>query len=260
MSMTIGGTITVKNAFRWDYCLEQCLDSLLPLCDQINVIDSDSDDETLEFLEQKQSRNSTMRVLNYPWPNAPGDIDCILKKMNWGRERLDTDFHIHLEADEVLGAECYDYIRNAATTPNKVLGMSRLNFWKDDKTILAPGVILSPKVIRFAPKAYYMGGDAPHPLATQTEPQADWNAAHHCTIYHYGFLRHPKAYAAKYRDLMTNINGSDRVDGTTMDLLDKCAVDNSNWMQQIPGIPHQPFTGTHPKSMIPWLKERGYLA
>jgi hypothetical protein len=256
--MTIGATVTVKNAFAWDYCLDQCLDSLLPLCDQINVIDSDSSDRTVEFIKTKAILHPAITLLNYPWPNVPGDIDCILRKMNWGRERLSTDFHIHLEADEVLGQESYDYIRNAATIPGKVLGMKRLNFWLNPQTVLCPGVILSPMVIRFAPKDYYLGGDAPHPLATQTEPAADWNAVNYCTIYHYGFLRRSDAYAAKYRDLMININGSDRADGTTMDLLDRCAIEKSNWMAQLPNIPHEPFIGVHPPAMIPWLKERGF--
>ncbi len=90
-----------------------------------------------------------------------------------------------------------------------------------------------------------------------TEPEVDWNGIHHCNIYHYGFLRRTKAYAGKYRNLMTNINGSDRADPTVMDLLDDCAKDNKDWMKTLK-IGSHPFTGKHPQSMVKWLKERGY--
>lgn len=254
---TIGGNVTVKNAVLWDYCLTQCVESLLPLCDVVNVVDSDSEDGTKEILAGLAAKYPKIRLLNYPWPGKLGDIDCILDKMNWSRERLGTHYHLHLEADEVLDPDSMFFIKDAACAPDVVLGMARLNFWGDAQHLLAPGQILSPSVIRFAPTAYWMGGDAPHPKATQTEPAAQWQAAHYCRIYHYGFLRRPEAYLGKFVDLMRNINGSELKDATFFEYLKGCVERGEPWMPKL-GFHTLPFPDGHPSSMVSWLAERGY--
>lgn len=258
MSHTIGGNITIKNGISWDYCFEQCIESLLPICSVINVVDSDSTDGTRERLNDIVRAHSKVRVLNYEWPGKPGDRDCILDKMNWSRERLGTHYHLHLEADEVLSADSYPYIIDAACEPASVLGMERLNFWGDAFHLLLPGRVLSPQVIRFAPTAYWLGGDAPHPKATQTEPEANWGAMHFCKIFHYGFMRKSAAYVGKYADLMRNINGSEAADPGTLEHLKRCAETGENWMTHF-NFGTIPFTGHHPASMVQWLRERGRL-
>lgn len=257
---TIGGNVTVKNAIRFDYCVRQCVGSLLSVCDVVNVVDSDSDDGTVELLRGMASENPKIRVLNYVETDRPGgDPDFILDKMNWSRERLGTDYHLHLEADEVLGPESQDYILQAAEAPGVVLGMRRYNFWCDGKHLLAPGYILSSLVIRFSPTVFWLGGDAPHPKATETEPAARWAATEHCHIYHYGFLRRQQSYLSKWTSVMRSWAGSENADPNFLALIRRCIADGKSWMPEM-GLPMEEFVGKHPESMLEWLKERGYSA
>ena len=183
--------------------------------------------------------------------------------MNYSRERLPEGYHLHLEADEILGAESYPHILKAAETQcsvssGRVLGMNRLNFWMDANHILNPGHILSPMVIRFAPKWYFLGGDAPHKKATQTEPSAEWSYFQKCFIYHYGFLRRQESYLKKQGVFMQAFFGNPRQDPTFRASLEKSVAEKTNWMNDF-HVPHSEFFGKHPDSMIPWLKERGRL-
>lgn len=257
MKHTIGGNVVIRNGLKYDYCFVPCILSMLPICDVINVCDSDSTDGTREILDDLAKRHSKIQVLNYPWKNPVGNVDAVLDWENWSRERLGTDYHLMLEADEVLGPESYDHILNAAQGDGKVLGMWRYNFWKNEKLTLAPGTILSPQVVRFAPTSFWLGGDAPHPKASQTEPAADWSALAHCKIYHYGFLRKQEAYLEKYREIMKIINGSEYADPSGSEKIRNAVKAGKDWMDEFQ-FPLQSFYGDHPPLALPWLKARGF--
>jgi len=258
MKRTIGGNVIVRNGIDLGYCFVPSILSLLPVCDVVNVCDADSTDGTREVLDALAKDNPKIRVLNYPWPNPTGQIDCILDWMNFSRERLGTNYHLHLEADEVLGPESYDYILEAATKEASVLGFWRYNFWEDEKHVLLPGQVLSPQVIRFAPTSYWLGGDSPHPKATQTQPAADWGAMAYCHIYHYGFIRPTADYFKKFVAVMRAIAGSEHADPTFHRKLTAALAHNTNWMREY-HLPVERFAGEHPGVVREWLKNRGFL-
>jgi hypothetical protein len=261
--MMISGNVTVRNGIELDYPFVQCIESLLPVCEMVQVCDSDSTDGTRDVLDSMARKNHKIRILNYPWKNPSGDIDVCLDWMNFSRETLPPGYHLHLEADEILGSESYPHLLRASTIPcdctdGKVIGFTRLNFWLDANHVLKPGHILSPLVIRFAPKWYFLGGDAPHRKATQTEPNADWSFAQKCFIYHYGFLRKQESYLKKQGIFMQAFFGNARQDERFSASLENSVSNGTNWMEDYP-VPHKPFTGEHPASMVGWLKERHRL-
>ena len=44
----LGGTMILHNPFKYDYCVKEALYSLLQVCDQVVVVDAESDDGTAE--------------------------------------------------------------------------------------------------------------------------------------------------------------------------------------------------------------------
>lgn len=255
---SIGGNVVIKNGIELDYPFVECILSLLPVCDVVQVCDGGSTDGTLEVLNELSREHSKVRIINYPFGNPRGQVDCILDWENYNRERLGTEYNLMLEADEVLGPESYEYIRKSAQSHGNVLGMERYNFWIDHRHILSPGHVLSPQVIRFAPTVFFMGGDAPHPKATQTEPAAQWSAQQHCKIYHYGFIRRPEAYLKKFDAVVTAVLGSKMVDPVFYHTLTESLSTGKNWME-VCNLPNRSFFGTHPPSISKWLRNRGYL-
>ena len=50
MGKTLGGSLFVRNAIQYDYCVEEAIESLAACCDEVFVLDCQSDDGTTEKL------------------------------------------------------------------------------------------------------------------------------------------------------------------------------------------------------------------
>lgn len=100
--MSIGGSLFIRNAIQHDYCVEESILSLMPLCDDIVVLDCRSNDGTTERLEKMANRYSKMRLFkNITWECAT-DYSRLRILANMAISFLKTDWHFMIQADEVL--------------------------------------------------------------------------------------------------------------------------------------------------------------
>jgi len=114
--MSIGGSMFVHNALRYDYCMEEAILSLLAFCDQVVVLDCQSDDGTLAALNKMAERYKALQVQgNGEWTCAPGR-ERLAILANQARAHLTTQYHFMLQADEVVHEASIPFIKQAVAS------------------------------------------------------------------------------------------------------------------------------------------------
>lgn len=255
--MKISGFTMVKNAFDLDYCFEECIKSMLDVCDEVVVSDGESSDGTQEFLREWVDREPKLKLCVYAWPAPKGDIEFFVKWIQYTREHCSGDFILQLDADEVLHEVSYAAIKSIRSLnyPQYFsVWCDRLNFYKDHYHLIPHGECLGHRVVRIAPQNVWLPSDGCHHNGAEAVGMArDWGFP--IRIFHYGFLRKPSAYFKKSRALHQYFfnNYDYRLE----------AVENDpNWMTNIKDVEWinrlVTYSGDHPAIMKDWLKERGY--
>lgn len=254
--MKISGYTCVRNAFKLDYCVELAIKSLLPICDEVVVSDSESEDGTYEMLASWAEREPKLRITNYPWPNPHRDITWWTTWLNITREQLLYPMQLQLDADEVLDPLSYPAILDAAQT-GRALWFERLNFWQDAQHLAPRGHVCGDQVVRFGPSELWLPSDEPHP---EGEPKirviAGWPPDGDRTrrIFHYGFIRKEQAMIDKVRV----VNGA--FFGTMDARLERAEAAGTPWLNEVQmAAPLQKFYEPHPELTREWLTERGYV-
>jgi glycosyltransferase involved in cell wall biosynthesis len=259
MSITIGGNVCVRNGESLDYCWRESVESLLPVCDSVTVCDGNSDDGTWEAIEAWSAREPRIRKVRYAWPPASiGTPEFWVDWLNYAREHVKEDFHLQLDADEVLSPSATPtighYRKSLSPSSRLSLQVERLNFWLDARHIAPHGHLCGNEVIRFAPTDMWLPSDFPHPKANEA-----MRPAGPFSIFHYGFLRHRDAFFEKAIKCRKYFNG------LHLDLDPRIAAvrrKGGNWMERIEDVEWTnrllDFSGDHPPQMIPWLRERGF--
>ena len=250
--MFISGFTFCRNLVKLDYPFLESMQSLLPLVDELVVVVGDSDDGTLEAVENLRSKNTKIKIYQSVWDQGLFDNGKIFSQQtNLALSYLNksADWAIHLQSDEFLHEDDYDRL------------LASMERYKDEKAIL--GLMLRQKyfygdywhtnpyagrrllrIVRangtvesvgdssgFARKAdgQYIG----------KEQRNLWRYADGW-LYHYGFVNHPKKLQEKIREKAALYHQGGI---TSSDLkkvgMDDYVPDNMEIMK--------PFKGTHPK-------------
>lgn len=255
--MSLSGLVPIRNGLSLDYCFQEAIQSLLPVCDEVVVADGESDDGTQELLREWATRESKLKLCVYPWPNPVGQIDFFVEWIQYGRRHCCSTHICMLDGDEILHEDSYDAVLEyARRKPAHTLRCRRLNFWKDHRHLIPPGVCLGHEVIRLAPQSMWLPSDGAHPLGVDAVMMA---VNSRIQIFHYGFLRRPDAYFAKSKLLHGFFFGTydDRLTQA-----EAATAGGGNWMTAIKSVEWTdrlvPFDGTHPKVAHEWLRSHGY--
>ncbi len=99
----ISVTLIVRNEEQF---ISQCLESVRDITDDLVVIDTGSEDRTVELARQLGAR-----VICRPWPRD------FAKARNWALEEAKNPWILMLDADEVLLADDQDMLLQAVTQP-----------------------------------------------------------------------------------------------------------------------------------------------
>ena len=96
----IGFCIIVKNE---SHVIKRCLDSVKRLIDYVLIVDTGSDDNTIEVINEWLSDNSMSgEVISEPWQNFAYNRSFALTKL---RDKEFIDYALMIDADEVLHFE-----------------------------------------------------------------------------------------------------------------------------------------------------------
>ncbi len=248
----LSGYLSIRNGNSLDYAWQLAVQSMLPVCDEVVICDSDSTDGTREEADAWSARDSKVRVVNYPWPKPRGDVWMLMRWLNFTRQHLRYDMQITLDADEVIHPHSYPEIRRAVAERGS-RWFRRLNFWRDAQSLIPEGQVCGVNVARLGPTELEMPSDnaEPHPGG---EPEIRKRAAYHpkLLICHLGFLRKQPAFFAKSKVMQAAL--LDTYDPQ----LAKAEETGVPWHTLSNGnLALVPYTGTHPEIVRPWLTERG---
>lgn len=251
---TLGATIPLRNAIELDYCFAACINSLLPICHEIVIAESDSTDGTRQAIDEWAAREPKIKICHYPFKDPVGDKDFIHNWINYAREHLSTDYNIQVDADEVLDDRDAERILRRIQGPPVALTVRRLNFWIDHRHLIPRGHCCGSEVIRVAPAKLWIPSDSPHPNGIEVMRLAKMHLD--IQLFHYGFIRKRDAFFRKARQLQRNLCGS------YDPRLEEAETTNDNWMLR-EGMSDwmdkvEPYNGHHPKVAHEWLRERGY--
>jgi hypothetical protein len=244
--MTLGGLVIVHNAIEHDYCVRESIQSLLPICDKVLVVECESTDGTQKLLSDMAEKESKIRIIHRPWNPS--------LNMQWMRDltadtkgEIGTDWYIAMDADEIIDPRGYCWVQEhvAKFSKTKVCAsMYRLTFWKDHKHVIPEGIICNHICPRVGPVSESLCGDLIYPKECK---QID------ARIYHYGHIRKRDAWVKKSVKCHQWALGSVPDHWKKAEAGDMSAVDNC-----VPDSTLVPFTGSHPILMYEWLKERGF--
>lgn len=252
--MKLGGLVCIRNGFELDYCFEQAIQSLLPVCDMVTVSDGESTDGTQQFIREWMKKEPKIVLNVYPWPNPKGDANFWVDWLQYARVHTPTDYVLQLDADEILSDKSYHLIEhNKQLSGQFSLWCNRLNFWRDAKHLIPHGVCLAHEVIRYLPQSLWLPSDGADPRGAAATNMAVRTGI---DIFHYGFLRRREAFFAKAKALQGYFfNDYDA-------RLAAAETFEGEW-STMPGITGWenallPFEGDHPPMIHQWLKDRGY--
>lgn len=207
----LSGFVPIRNGIDLDYCFEEAIRSLLPVCDEVIACDAESTDGTGSRLEAWAQAEPKLRIIRYPWPELPspdqverddltrpaGNPRMLIKWLNFAREECRFDTQITLDADEVLDPRAYNEVRNAIND-RIPRWFRRINFWGSPNWEAPHGTVCGEKVVKMGPTVMETCSDEPRP---EGEPEIRRLAIDgpNLVVWHLGFLREQKAFLRKSR-------------------------------------------------------------
>lgn len=195
----LGGYVCIRNALSLDYCIELAIQSLLPICEEVVVSESDSTDGTLELLQRMADQEPRIKLVHLPWTNPRGVSHHFwVSWLNQARGHLTTKYQVTVDGDETVDSspECWQALREACATGNPARWWRRNNYWKDPSLVIPPGHCCSHRVVRSGLTERAMPSDQPvHPGEYPLVDEATED--NRLLIHHLGFLRDTEKFYRK---------------------------------------------------------------
>jgi len=251
--MFVSGFTIVRNAIKYDYPVVEAISSILPLCDEVIIAVGDSEDNTLELI--RKIKDPKIRIVETTWDDSLREGGKLLSiETNKALDHINpnADWAFYIQADECIHEKDYSEIRNALTInlSNKevdgllfqykhffgsynYVGDSRIwyrnevRIIRNDKRIRSYKDAQGFRVYGEKPKVKHSGG----------------------TVYHYGWVKHPKQQQDKQRDFNKLWHDDAWV---ASQIGNQETYDYSN----IDSLTH--FVGSHPKVMKDRIAEKNW--
>ncbi len=200
--MRVSGFTIIRNAIKFDYPVVEAITSILPLCDEFVVAVGNSEDATLDLIRSIPSPK--IRIIETVWDDSlrqGGQVLAIETNKAFDAISPDTDWCFYIQSDECVHEKHLPAIREA---------MQR---YKDDKQV--DGLLFN--YVHFYGSYHYVGNSR---RWYRKEIRIVRNDKHirsykdaqgfrktdqsklrvkpiHAEIYHYGWVKPPKAQQAK---------------------------------------------------------------
>lgn len=252
----LGGYVCQRNGDILDYSWREAVQSLLNVCEQVVICDSDSTDGTSEAIVRWAEKEPRIKVVNIPWTDPTNQSHRHwVWWLNEARKALDTPYQITLDADEVLDdrPECIAAIKEAVSQ-GKCLRVNRLNFFRDPQTLLPFDKVIGKWVVRVGLQSYEMPSDQPvHENEYMIVDKAVEDPP--VKIFHLGFLREKSAFYRKHKAVMKIWTGASDIRILQAEQEQKGYGEmDHEWLSEV-----QPYTDNYyPESVHKWLNARGH--
>lgn len=122
--MKVAGFTIIKNAIKFDYPVVEAITSILPLCDEFVVAVGDSEDDTLQLIQSIGSPK--IKIINTIWDSSKREGGAVLAdETNKAFDAVseDMDWAFYIQSDEVVHEQYHQAIKMA------------LLKWKDNERV-----------------------------------------------------------------------------------------------------------------------------
>lgn len=260
------GHVFVHNAIEYDYCIIESVQSLLPICDAVLVMDCSSTDGTDQLLRDHFENNKRVRlVFGQKWDVCRGGegkrVRVIAEKCR-ALIRGQFGWQFMLQADEVLHEASRNAIRQAiASNQSGSFYCQRVDLWGSMNTCLAvdPYTFYGKIAQRMAFEITRLAHSTRRVVRDGCfidQTKASRRYVNDIVIFHYGFVRDRYKLVRKVVDLWEWYHD--------IDLSKDDNFGPSRWLRE--GKPYDPaqFTGDcliplpcgHPRVARKWVEER----
>ncbi len=213
MKTKLYGFTLLRNGIKYDYSFIECLKALSGLVEKIYIAVGESDDGTLESLEQFDN----LVIINTVWdPSLMGDGGQILSQQtNVALKKLREDIKdenawgVYLQCDEIIHEDEVEQIKNDIEKANEqgcdAIRFRYLHFWKDHYHIAISkrwypqevrAIKLNTPILSFGDAQGFSGVMSPF----ESE----------CKIFHYGHVRDDEKLAEKQKQLIRFIRPAEK--------------------------------------------------
>lgn len=202
--MKVSGFTFVRNAIKYDYPVVEAIKSILPVCDEVIVAVGNSDDETLGLI--KNIGSPKIKIIETVWDDSlreGGKVLAVETDKAFNAISPDSDWAFYIQGDEVIHEKYLGVVKTA------------MEKYKDDKAV--EGLLFN--YVHFYGSYDYVGEsyrwyrreirvvknkkdifsyrDA---QGFRKKPNEKLQVKHiDASIYHYGYVREPKAMQGKQR-------------------------------------------------------------
>jgi hypothetical protein len=215
MNKALGGVLFVCDGRKWDYSFLESAQCLMEMCDQV-ILGAFTDDD-LNSMVSIQSDNCEVFDLRGRWEDVKGRYR-LAYWANYLKHKLETEWYISQQADEVIHEDCFPAIREAIEHPLNSDGfaISRINLWGSPYTALdvpQDRKPVSTEVCRLARTKFDSVDDG----ESIQVPRISWSFLDRIRMYHTGFVRdkaiHPKKIIHLQEDVFQMGTHDARCDG-----------------------------------------------
>ena len=203
--MKVSGFSFIRNGIIYDYPVVESISSILPLCDEVVVAVGNSDDETLELIRSIDPYK--IKIVETVWDEElreGGRVLAVETDKAFRAISPDSDWALYIQGDEVLHEHDYDAIKSAMEehlSNKKIQGLlfNYLHFY-GSYDFVGTSANWYPHEIRIIrnDKNIYSYRDAQgfrigNNQKLKVAKVKAW-------VYHYGWVKDPKAMQRKQRN------------------------------------------------------------
>jgi hypothetical protein len=244
----VSGFTFIRNAIKLDYPIVEAIQSILPLCDEVIVAVGNSEDETLALIQSIDP--SKIRIIETIWDDSKRENGAVLAdETNKAFHAIssDSDWAFYIQGDEVIHEEDYAEIRakmQAYVNDLEVDGLlfAYRHFFGSYDFIGASNNWYKNEIrIIRNQKNIYSYRDA---QGFRKDDNQKLNvAAIKANVYHYGWVKDPRAMQAKQTSFHKLWHDDEWMEKNIED------VEFFPYEDHINGLAR--FKGTHPAVMQP---------
>ena len=262
MIQGLGCSIFVHNAVEYDYCLREAVESLIPICEEIVILDAQSTDlATVQLIRRLESQYPTVKAFYGAEWECANNFTRLQILATEAKNKLShkIKWHFMLQADEVLHETSHKGIVQAIEQGNKTAIQSfrvyRFHVYGNFSTMVSLTAPTHRKpagdwIIRLGKKELAVVGDA--------ENLADLGCstyfANKIILFHYGYMRHSTPMLKKGIDMTTWFGGNIEPDKRLLDM----QTTGRGWKpyEIMEKELLEPIRMPHPAIMAPWIEAR----
>lgn len=253
--MKVTGFTFIRNAIKYDYPIVEAIRSILPLVDDFVVAVGNSEDDTLSLIQEIDP--AKIRIVETVWNDdlrEGGRVLALETDKAFAAIREDTDWCFYIQGDEVVHEKYHSVIREAMQkylSDKSVDGLlfKYVHFYGSyDYVGFAPNWYPNEiRIIRKNPN-FYSYRDAQGFRKNKDEKLVVMPID--AFVYHYGWVREPKAMQKKQETFTKYWHDDDWVDKNVR------KAEQFDYEQNIDAL--KKFHGTHPKVMEQRIERKNW--